>query len=177
MANHEKDVAPAEHTSSPNGKSMIDDAADVAHQESAYKTETAAVVVEPYGPSGFRGIFATRYVTLCAAFSAIGGFLFGYDQGVISVTLTMDSFLDRFPDVSDHAAGAGFKKGLMTAMITLGALIGALNMGWIADWLSRKRSIMVAVVIFCIGSALQTSAVDYGMLVGGRFIGGLGIGM
>lgn len=177
MANPEKeDVSPAEHTS-PSGKSMGDDAADVAHQESAFKTETAAVVVEPYGPSGFRGIFATRYVTLCAAFSAIGGFLFGYDQGVISVTLTMDEFLGRFPDVSDHAAGAGFKKGLMTAMITLGALIGALNMGWVADWLSRKRSIMVAVVIFCIGSALQTSAVDYGMLVGGRFIGGLGIGM
>lgn len=56
-------------------------------------------------------------------------------------------------------------------------MIGAINMGWIADWLSRKRSIMVAVVVFCIGSALQTAAVDYSMLVGGRFIGGLGIGM
>ncbi|POS70081.1 hypothetical protein DHEL01_v211526 [Diaporthe helianthi] len=171
-----QDVAPADHTTS-HSKAMIAEAADVAHQESALKTETAAVVIEPYGPSGFRGIFATRYVSLCAAFSAIGGFLFGYDQGVISVTLTMDEFLSRFPDVSEQAAGAGFKKGLMTAMITLGALIGAINMGWIADWLSRKRSIMVAVVIFCIGSALQTAAVDYGMLVGGRFIGGLGIGM
>ncbi|KKY36430.1 putative mfs monosaccharide [Diaporthe ampelina] len=177
MANPRKDdLAPAEYMSS-SGKSVKDGTADVAHQESALKTEAAAAVVEPYGPSGFRGIFATRYVTLCAAFSAIGGFLFGYDQGVISVTLTMDEFLDRFPDVSDHAAGAGFKKGLMTAMITLGALIGALNMGWVADWLSRKRSIMVAVVIFCVGSALQTSAIDYGMLVGGRFVGGLGIGM
>lgn len=120
MANpRREDVAPAEHTAS-NGKA-IDESADVAHQESALKTETAAIVIEPYGPSGFRGIFATRYVTLCAAFSAIGGFLFGYDQGVISVTLTMDEFLGRFPDVSEHATGAGFKKGLMTAMITLGA--------------------------------------------------------
>jgi MFS family permease len=114
---------------------------------------------------------------MCAAFAAIGGLLFGYDQGVISVTLVMDHFLNRFPEVSDHAPGAGFKKGLMTAMITLGAFIGALNQGWIADWASRKRSIMISVVIFTIGSAIQTGAVNYDMLVAGRFIGGVGIGM
>lgn len=126
--------------------------------------------------TGFRGLFSSPYVTACAAFSAIGGLLFGYDQGVISVTLVMDHFLDRFPEVSDDAPGAGFKKGLMTAMITLGAFIGAINQGWIADWISRKRSIMVAVVVFSIGSTLQTAAVNYSMLVVGRFIGGIGIG-
>ncbi|KAI8662135.1 hypothetical protein NCS56_01017000 [Fusarium sp. Ph1] len=135
-----------------------------------------SLTVEPYGPSGFRGLFNSHYVALCAAFSALGGLLFGYDQGVISVTLVMDHFLDRFPEVSDDAPGAGFKKGLMTAMITLGAFIGAINQGWIADWISRKRSIMVSVVVFTIGSALQTSAVNYAMLVVGRFIGGIGIG-
>ncbi|KAM6519017.1 hypothetical protein FALCPG4_012672 [Fusarium falciforme] len=135
-----------------------------------------SLTVEPYGPSGFRGLFNSHYVALCAAFSALGGLLFGYDQGVISVTLVMDHFLDRFPEVSDDAPGAGFKKGLMTAMITLGAFIGAINQGWIADWISRKRSIMVSVVVFTVGSALQTSAVNYAMLVVGRFIGGIGIG-
>lgn len=69
---------------------------------------------------------------------------------VISVTLVMREFLDRFPEVSDDAAGSGFKKGLMTAMIPLGAFIGALNMGWLADWISRKRSLMVAVLIFIV---------------------------
>lgn len=36
----------------------------------------------------------------------------------------MDQFLDRFGEVSDTAPGSGFYKGLMTAMITLGAFIG-----------------------------------------------------
>lgn len=61
----------------------------------------------------------------------------------------MPQFLDRFPRVSETASGAGFWKGLLTAMIELGALlgenqqgflnfltltfIGALNQGWIAD--------------------------------------------
>lgn len=45
-------------------------------------------------------------------------------QGVISVTLVMPQFVERFPEVSKTAAGGGFYKGLMTGMIELGALIG-----------------------------------------------------
>lgn len=52
-----------------------------------------------------------------------------------------------------------------------------MNQGWIADAYSRKHSIIMAVVVFTIGSALQTAAVDYAMLVVARLIGGVGIGM
>jgi MFS family permease len=86
----------------------------------------------------------------------------------------MPQFLERFPEVSD---GKGFYKGLMTAMIEFGALIGALNQGWIADKLSRKYSIVIAAIIFVIGAILQTVAVDYAMLTFARFFGGLGVGM
>jgi hypothetical protein len=75
---------------------------------------------EPYGPAGFQGLFASPYVAACAAFSALGGLLFGYDQGVVSVILVMPQFLDRFGRVSETASGAGFWKGLLTAMIELG---------------------------------------------------------
>lgn len=107
----------------------------------------------------------------------MGGFMFGYDQGVVSVTLTMDQFLARFPEVSPDAAGAGFQKGLLTAMIELGAFVGAMNQGWIADKISRKWSIMLAVWIFIFGSALQTGSMDFSMLLGARFVGGIGVGM
>jgi MFS family permease len=93
---------------------------------------------------------------------------------VVSVILVMPQFLDRFPEV---AHGGGFYKGLMTAMIELGALIGALNQGWIADKLSRKYSIVLAAIIFIIGGVLQTAAVNYTMLTFARFFGGLGVGM
>ncbi|KAJ5948559.1 hypothetical protein N7454_001866 [Penicillium verhagenii] len=131
----------------------------------------------PYGPSGFAGAFCNRYVSACAAFATIGGAMFGYDQGVISVTLTMDQFLESFPEVSSSASGAGFQKGLLTAMIELGAFLGAMNQGWIADKISRRWSIMVAVWIFIFGSALQTGAQSFSMLVGARFVGGIGVGM
>ncbi|KAK7533663.1 putative MFS monosaccharide transporter [Phyllosticta citricarpa] len=132
---------------------------------------------ESYGPPGFRGLLTSHYVLLCASFSAMGGLLFGYDQGVVSVILVMPQFLEWFPQVSASASGGGFYKGLLTAMIELGALLGAFNQGWIADKISRKYSIVLAVIIFTIGSALQTAAQDYAMLVVARLIGGIGIGM
>lgn len=132
---------------------------------------------ETYGPPGFKGAFINTYAALCAAFAALGGMIFGYDQGVVSIVLVMPQFLSRFPQVSDKSSSAGFDKGLLTAMIELGALIGALNQGWIADKISRKFSIVLAVIIFIVGSILQTASVDYAMLVVARLIGGLGIGM
>jgi len=44
---------------------------------------------------------------------------------VVSIILVIDQFLDRFPRVSDTASGGGFWKGFLTAMIELGAFIGA----------------------------------------------------
>ncbi|KAI1213732.1 general substrate transporter [Annulohypoxylon truncatum] len=154
--------------------------ADSQHVESTKAVQSERPVWEEretYGKAGFLGIFTNKYVTLCAAFATIGGALFGYDQGVISLTLVMDQFIEKFPEVSADAAGGGFKKGLLTAMIELGAFLGAMNQGWIADKLSRKWSILVAVVIFIIGSTIQTASMNYSMLVGGRFVGGIGIGM
>ena len=89
----------------------------------------------------------------------------------------MPQFLDAIPRVSDTASGAGFWKGFLTAVLQLGALIGALNQSWIADRISRKYSIVVAVVVFTVGSVLQTAAVDYAMLTVARLVGGIGIGM
>lgn len=89
----------------------------------------------------------------------------------------MDHFLDRFQVIDGTTAGSGFYKGLMTAMITLGAAFGAVNQGWMADAFSRKYTIMFAVFIFTIGSILQVAAVDYVMLVIARLLGGIGIGL
>ncbi|EPQ50331.1 MFS monosaccharide transporter [Gloeophyllum trabeum ATCC 11539] len=143
---------------------------------SSLKTTT---LTDAYGPSGLRGVAhaGNLYVVLCVCFAAMGGLLFGYDQGVISVTLVMDQFLSRFPRIDENASSsASFFKGLMTAMIELGAMIGAAVSGYTSDKFSRKYAIVIGVCWFIVGSALQTGSVGYGMLVVGRLIGGVGIG-
>ncbi|KAL4970490.1 sugar porter family MFS transporter [Aspergillus stella-maris] len=155
--------------------SLKEYAVDVAAHGSSQHAEDLAADREPYGPPGLQGLIYNPFVLMCAICSTLGGFIFGYDQGVVSVILVMEQFLDTFPRVG--GAGSGFWKGLLTAMIELGALIGALNQGWIADKISRRYSILVAVAVFTIGSILQTAAVEYGMLTFARFVGGLGVGM
>lgn len=170
------DTSPREKKHSPSMPSMAN---KFEHGENPALHSSAAVWEsrQPYCDPGFRGLFSSSYVVLCAAFATLGGLLFGYDQGVVSVVLVEDQFTQRFMRIGEASPGSGFWKGLLTAMIELGALLGALNQGWIADKISRKYSIVVAVVIFTIGSILQTAAMDYAMLVVARFIGGVGIGM
>jgi MFS family permease len=171
----------ADTTIAPAKDKSVDEL-DSEGQQSATHAEhptipTTAAEREPYGPPGLRGLLKNPFVLMCAACSTLGGLIFGYDQGVVSVILVMDQFLAEFPRVAAGSGGAGFWKGLLTAMIELGALIGALNQGWIADKISRRYSILVAVAIFTFGSILQTAAINYPMLTVARLIGGLGIGM
>ncbi|KAK3709507.1 hypothetical protein LTR37_010880 [Vermiconidia calcicola] len=132
---------------------------------------------EPYVKPGFLGMFESKYVVVCSFVVRLGGFLFGYDQGVVSIILTTDQFITVFPRISDESASGAFWKGFLTALLQLGAVLGAFNQGWIAEKISRKRSIALAACIFIVGSIMQTAAHDYSLLVVGRFIGGIGVGM
>ncbi|KAF2146198.1 uncharacterized protein K452DRAFT_315426 [Aplosporella prunicola CBS 121167] len=124
-----------------------------------------------YGPGGIRGIIASPYVCGAAFLASLGGFSFGYDQGVISVINVMDQFHTAYPETTGD-----FYTGLMTAMLELGAFLGCFFMPALADRISRKWALSFVVVIFCIGAIIQTAAPNYAVLVVGRFIGGIGVG-
>lgn len=55
-------------------------------------------------------------------------------------------------------------------------MVGALVNGPIADRLSRRWSILIANIIFLIGSIIQAAAVNIPMIFIGRFIAGLAVG-
>ncbi|KAH9920932.1 MFS monosaccharide transporter [Fomitopsis serialis] len=122
-----------------------------------------------YGPKGLTGLLHNSYALGCATFVSIGGLLFGYDQGVIANVLVMKDFTERWP------IGA-WEKGVMTAVLELGSLVGALAAGVLADRVSRRMAIVLACVVFCVGSAFQCGADSLAHLVVGRAIGGLGVG-
>ncbi|KAJ5886744.1 uncharacterized protein N7473_009418 [Penicillium subrubescens] len=125
-------------------------------------------------PKGAFGlVMQNPYLCGVASFSTLGGLLFGYDQGVISGVITMESFGARFPRVFSDS---GFK-GWFVSTLLLAAWAGSLINGPVADRIGRKLSINVAVVIFVIGSAIQCGAVNIPMLFTGRAIAGLAVGM
>lgn len=54
---------------------------------------------------------------------------------------------------------------------------GAANSGWLVDRISRKYSIVVASIVFIIGSILQAASIGYRIILCGRLVGGIGVGM
>lgn len=106
-------------------------------------------------------------------FASLGGFLFGYDQGVVSGVLTMESFGAQFPRIF---LDSGFKGWFVSTLLLL-AWFGSLINGPVADRFGRKGSMLVAVVVFVIGSSFQAGANSIAMLFAGRAVAGLSIGM
>ncbi|CAG8606386.1 5868_t:CDS:10 [Funneliformis caledonium] len=109
------------------------------------------------------------YVYLCAAFSAIGGLLFGYDIGVISGILTMTHFREEFP--ADPV-----KEGTIVSSLLAGCFFGALISGYFADKVGRRFSILGGSLLFIVGCVLQATSTTFVQLYFGRIISGLSIG-
>lgn len=71
----------------------------------------------------------------------------------------MESFAATFPRV---ALDSGFKGWFVSTLLLL-AWAGSLVNGPVADKFGRKGSILIAVVIFTVGSVLQAAAVNLAM--------------
>jgi MFS family permease len=121
---------------------------------------------------GIVGMLKNPYVFMTCAFASIGCCMYGYDQGVMSSILVMENFQAQFPNLMGPTV-----QGWLVAALELGAWAGALFCGWLADAVSRKYAMMVAVVIFTAGTCLQFAATKSDHLFAGRVIGGFGIGM
>jgi MFS family permease len=64
------------------------------------------------------------------------------------------------------------KKGWLTAILELGAWIGTLLSGFLAEVLSRKYGVLVACTVFILGVIVQATAINVGhdAILAGRFI-------
>ena len=96
------------------------------------------------------------------------GGLFGYDQGVISGALT---------GIKSTFALSPLVVEVVTSWVTLGALLGAVAGGELADRIGRKRAVLIAGALFTSGAAVQALAPVTEILVAGRLIIGLGVGV
>ena len=111
---------------------------------------------------------AAAFVYLLTFLSAIGGFLFGYDTGIISgaIVLLHEKFLLTYE----------WEELIVSATMAAAAVFSVLS-GFSNDHVGRKPTILVATVVFTGGALLLAAAQERYMLIIGRFILGIGIGM
>lgn len=108
-------------------------------------------------------------------FPALGGFLYGYDIGATSsASLSIESSSLSGTDWYDLSS---LELGLVESGSLYGALLGSALAFTVAEYLGRRRELMTASVFYILGGALQAAAPDFAVLVIGRLVYGLGIGM
>ncbi|KFA81675.1 hypothetical protein S40288_07235 [Stachybotrys chartarum IBT 40288] len=113
----------------------------------------------------------TTLTVISACFLAVGGFLFGYDSGIISSTIALPHFRDYFNNPDENTDGG------IVSSFQGGAVLGTMiNMAF-ANWMGRKKTIFAGSMVSLLGSALQAGATNMAMLIIGRFIGGVAVGM
>ncbi|XP_062226028.1 inositol transporter 1-like isoform X3 [Phragmites australis] len=122
--------------------------------------------------------FSNHYVLTLTGAAGIGGFLFGYDtaekfllSGVISGALLY--IRDEFPVVRDNY----FLQETIVSMALVGAILGAAGGGWINDAYGRKKSTLLADMMFALGSLVMCAAGGPYILILGRLLIGLGVGV
>lgn len=107
-------------------------------------------------------------------FVAFGGILFGYDTGTISGVLTMDYVKQTFTSTGGFTAS---ETSLITSILSAGTFVGAISAPLASDTLGRRYGLFISCIIFCVGVILQTAATTQTLLIVGRVIAGLGVGV
>ncbi|KJE00805.1 galactose transporter [Cryptococcus gattii NT-10] len=122
---------------------------------------------------GWRGLFKNGRALGLACFASLGGVLYGYNQGVFGQVQVMYNFEQRYTATLTNPD----TKGLLTSILELGAFLGALMAGPLADRFSRKYSISAWCIVFMMGTAIQTGAnSNVACIYAGRWFAGMGVG-
>ncbi|XP_061780740.1 proton myo-inositol cotransporter-like isoform X2 [Nerophis lumbriciformis] len=108
------------------------------------------------------------FVYVLAFFSGLGGFLFGYDTGVVSGALLL---LKREMNLNT------LWQELVVSSTVGAAAVSSLSGGYLNGLLGRRKCTLVASFIFTIGGFIMTFAPNKEVLLVGRIIIGLGIGV
>ena len=97
----------------------------------------------------------TLFIILISIVATIGGFLFGFDSGVINGTI--DGFTSAF---GSNSAATGFN----VASMLLGCAAGAFFAGRLADRFGRRNLLICSALFFIVsawGSGIATGSIEF----------------
>jgi sugar porter (SP) family MFS transporter len=109
----------------------------------------------------------TRFIILISCVATIGGFLFGFDSGVINGTV--DGLMQTF---NSSSAGIGFE----VAAMLLGCAVGAFFAGRLADRWGRRAVLIISAVLFLLSAIGAGAAHSSLVFVTARVLGGFAVG-
>ena len=107
------------------------------------------------------------FIYRISTIAALGGVLYGYDMGIIAAAALFVKRTFRLSTVMEE---------WVVSIVLIGAMIGAIVGGAVADRIGRRATLVWAAGIFILGSVLAPLSTDVAMLIVARAIIGIGIG-
>ena len=98
---------------------------------------------------------------------SLGGFLFGFDAGIISGVV---AYVAPQMDLND------FQMGWVVSSPTFSAMFAMLVAGRLSDQLGRKKILIIVAFLYALSALMSAYATSYEMLYIARMIGGLAFG-
>ena len=112
--------------------------------------------------------FNYRYIFGICFLAALGGYLFGFDFAVISGAL---------PFLQKQFLLDAYWEGFATGVLALGAIIGCLIAGKLADKWGRRPGLMSAAALFALSFLAMAFSPTRDFFIVARFFAGIGVGM
>ncbi|RUS88604.1 hypothetical protein EGW08_003630, partial [Elysia chlorotica] len=134
------------------------------HHNKDYPEPLYATVDEKSG----KEMATPRFVYVLSSLATIGGFLFGYDIGIVAGSML---FIQPYFELSTL-----WQEAIVSGTVGAAA-VAALMAGWLTDRVGRKPTVMVSSVVFTIGGILMGAAPTKEILLLGRIVSGLGVGL
>ncbi|EON66901.1 hypothetical protein W97_06304 [Coniosporium apollinis CBS 100218] len=113
-------------------------------------------------------IYNTYFVALIAT---VGGMLFGFDISSMSAIIGTKQYVSYFNN--PH----GIIQGAIGAALAAGSVVGSLFAGPFSDRIGRRDSIFCACFFWIAGTVVQVACNGYGMLIAGRVLNGICVGI
>ncbi|OBT84036.1 hypothetical protein VE02_09047 [Pseudogymnoascus sp. 03VT05] len=125
-------------------------------------------------------------IYMITAIAVVGGTLFGFDLSSMSAIIGTNQYKcyfnhgphgQPFDDSPNCSGPTPLTQGGITASMPGGSFISSVASGFISDQFGRRTSLQIGCVIWLLGSAISCAAQNIPMLVVGRFINGLSVGI
>ncbi|KXT16686.1 hypothetical protein AC579_5259 [Pseudocercospora musae] len=107
---------------------------------------------------------------------ALGVLAYGYDSAFIGTTITLPSFRRDFGLSTMSKSEKNAVSSNLTSIYSAGGFFGALFMYPALELLGRKKTLIIADIIFIVGAVLTVGPVHLGSMYAGRLLTGLGVG-
>ena len=97
--------------------------------------------------------------------------LFGFDISSMSAIILVPQYNNYFNSPT------GLRQGAIGSALAAGSVVGSIIAGPVSNWVGRRRSLMFAVCWWLVGTAVQTACTGSGMLIAGRVLNGVCVGI